>query len=246
MKILDSQPPFDNSDLLAFEQEIGATLPTDYRNFLKRYNGGKPSLSVFKWGEQAYSDSSVRHFFSLSNATDASLRRIRSVYQRSDFRVSLDVLPIAADDGGNLVCIGIQGERHGKVYFWDHEQEGENNSASASVDLQLVSENFKDFLKSLKNSYNPKLDPLYFLDTKDYEGLRELVHKTLGTEYIIPYQDMTLLEYSCRYRNPELTELMLSLGATVTDKALEIARGPMGNARSLELVEQAAQSMRER
>jgi len=31
-----------------------------------------------------------------------------------------DLLPVAQDPGGNLLCVGIRGPRSGRVFFWDH------------------------------------------------------------------------------------------------------------------------------
>ena len=38
-------------------------------------------------------------------------------------RISSDLLAFANDQFGNEICIGITGERLGKIYFWDHEED---------------------------------------------------------------------------------------------------------------------------
>ena len=39
--------PLSEERLQAFEKKLGVTLPPDYREFLKRYNGGKPEPGGF-------------------------------------------------------------------------------------------------------------------------------------------------------------------------------------------------------
>ena len=54
-------------------------------------------------------------------------------------------VPIAHDPGGNLICISCSETENGFVYFWDHENEGNNN-------VYLISKGFNDFIGNLTES----------------------------------------------------------------------------------------------
>jgi hypothetical protein len=48
-------------------------------------------------------------------------------------RIPAWLLPIAADEGGNAICVGLRGEGRGRIYFWDHEREGEGEDPEMAV-----------------------------------------------------------------------------------------------------------------
>ncbi|MEO7734310.1 MAG: SMI1/KNR4 family protein [Kofleriaceae bacterium] len=59
-----------------------------------------------------------------------------------------DTLPIACDPFGNVVLIGLSGDKRGKVYFWDHENEAEGGPDWSNIDL--VADSFDSFMSGLK------------------------------------------------------------------------------------------------
>ncbi|WP_081743142.1 SMI1/KNR4 family protein [Acetivibrio clariflavus] len=50
---------------------------------------------------------------------------IESLFYRVFFHSLLpkDVIPIARDPFGNLICISVSEDSYGKVLFWDHEKD---------------------------------------------------------------------------------------------------------------------------
>jgi SMI1-KNR4 cell-wall len=56
------------------------------------------------------------------------------------------LIPIAEDDGGNLICISCSDNDKGKIYFWNHEEENEDD---LTANLYFVSNSFNEFIDSL-------------------------------------------------------------------------------------------------
>jgi hypothetical protein len=75
------------------------------------------------------------------------LLKTRRTYEN---RVPQDLLPIALAEGGNLVCLGIQGKRTGMVFFWDHERETPEGRKPGHSNVSRIASNFKTLLKNLK------------------------------------------------------------------------------------------------
>ncbi len=65
-------------------------------------------------------------------------------------RIPADFLPIGEGPGGNQICIGINGDVRGAVYFWDHEGEICAKKVGNSAELYLISKSLEEFLESLE------------------------------------------------------------------------------------------------
>ncbi|WP_339527211.1 SMI1/KNR4 family protein [Pseudomonas sp. EA_35y_Pfl2_R111] len=142
-----------NEDVIKrFEEALGSKLPEDYRGFMLDHNGGDPEeRCVFKLKgvDGPYSESLVRYLFAFSAETDESIEYNYEVYTLAK-RLPENILPIGEDPGGNLICLSFQGEDAGKVYFWDHEQEGLTESSSTYSNLQIIADNFYEFIDGLE------------------------------------------------------------------------------------------------
>jgi hypothetical protein len=138
-----SQSGATEAELAAFEREIGAPLPNDYRQFLGSANGGAPEPSGFAFtAAERREESGVRFFLTLDEAAqDYQLRRFRIRYFN---RVPVNTLPVACDSFGNVVLLDLDPLRHGRICFWDHELESERHT-----DLGICANSFQDFAESL-------------------------------------------------------------------------------------------------
>lgn len=113
-----TNPPASLLELAKLEEALGSPLPAQLKSLLMTANGAWiPDVIIPSencpnvpgggiGGEMLYSCSEI-----LEN------REIRSN------QVSPDLLVFGNDDFGNALCIGLHGPRHGKVYFWDHEND---------------------------------------------------------------------------------------------------------------------------
>lgn len=149
--------PLTEERLARLETRLKARLPDDYRQFLLRHNGGRPTRSRFTFiVDEEEQESILEWFFAVhdqpyeedeewdpetskelpphfAQPLEDAWCELRSELPKSG------VLPIARDPGGNLVCLGYAGKRAGKVFFFDHEMEA----------LVPLADSFTEFLNGL-------------------------------------------------------------------------------------------------
>jgi cell wall assembly regulator SMI1 len=130
-----------------FERQIGTTLPETYRSFLLRYNGGHPEPNMFPiQGFYADTHGLLEWFFCIAKGDVYDLAENEQLYHN---RVPPDLLPIATDPGGNLICLAIEGKNQGKIYFWHHEDEVGKGIHPTYNNVYFVANSFDDLLNSL-------------------------------------------------------------------------------------------------
>lgn len=111
--------------------------------------GGQPEPGVFRFAQKTggYTNSRVHWFLSIHDGEYSNLERnVRSLSER----IPPDTIPIADDPFGNVIVIGLQGDQRGKVYFWDHEEEPEDQPDWSNVDL--IADSFDHFMAGLRPS----------------------------------------------------------------------------------------------
>jgi hypothetical protein len=137
-------------DIERAERELGRQIPSAYREFLRKYNGGHPSPSDFKMAgirKGTTQIASVKSFLGIN--TPVETLNLNYVMETFQGRVPAGFFPIARDPGGNLIGIGDFGLRPGKVYFWDHEREAEEGEPPVDTNMYLVSDSFEAFIEGL-------------------------------------------------------------------------------------------------
>ena len=118
-----------------------------YYRFLLKSNGGYPKPNKFKViidGKEI--NDLVDRFLGIHSEEYDNLYDFYETYKT---RIPENLLPIAHDPGGNLLCISFRGEYLGKIYFWDHENEVEENCIPDFNNVYLISQNFDSFLENL-------------------------------------------------------------------------------------------------
>jgi hypothetical protein len=135
-------------EIARFEARRSVLLSAEYKQFLLASNGGCPIPNVFEvpgWHGQA---SGSLFFYGIHEDPDYSLDSACKTY---DERVPADLIPIATDAFGNNICIGWKGERQGKIYFWDHEDELDENGEFVQDyrNVYLVANSLQEFLDNL-------------------------------------------------------------------------------------------------
>lgn len=153
MEINESKPPITEKQLAATERKLKISLPPQYRAFLLRHNGGwpEPDSFVFKQGRGSYSDSTVNRFLAIHDGPHSNFVEYFKTYKTEHPRVPEELVPIANDPGGNLICIALAGDRPGAVYFWDHEEEADFRDGEPATwdNVHLVADSFDAFLQGL-------------------------------------------------------------------------------------------------
>jgi cell wall assembly regulator SMI1 len=144
-KISNSKSQLTVSTIQKLERNLKILLPEEYRNFLLEHNGGKPKPNVFPLPENPIdSNAIVDWFFSI---TEDNIYSLEWYYKTMKNRIPSELLPIATDPGGNLICIQVSGSNIGRLYFWDHEQEPFTNPDDYST-LLMLANNFDEFIDS--------------------------------------------------------------------------------------------------
>jgi hypothetical protein len=149
----DKQPPAPAVELAAFERAIGRSLPDDYRRFLVACNGGYVGGSLWFKGptpEGKAADAGVHHIGGFRKEWHFSLPEHRDCYNG---RIPAALLWIMDDPFGNAVCVGLSGPHRGRVFFWDHENEPDDDwdgAVESAGNLRLLANSFTEFVAGLR------------------------------------------------------------------------------------------------
>jgi cell wall assembly regulator SMI1 len=135
-------------DIVELEQRLEMSLPSDYRQFLLRVNGGQPEPNAFPIRDSPRDTHGLLdRLFSVDDKdTDYDILDNAEVFRD---RVPSDLLPIAFDPGGNLICLAVRGENRGKIYFWDHNNESLPRKTSDYHNVYFVANDFTELIDNL-------------------------------------------------------------------------------------------------
>lgn len=130
-----------------FETLIGQKLPADYRQFLLSFNGGKPENNEFAIPDKQNAAGVNLFYGLLENREWGDL-----IYQREMLleRVPVNVLPIGEASSGNAVCLSLQVDTYGQIFFWDHELEANEDEPATFANLFKIDGSFADFFERLR------------------------------------------------------------------------------------------------
>lgn len=149
MEMEKTNPLINDTCLKALEQLWGFNLPKAYRNFLLECNGGEPKKKCFDLKDK--SDGSViDEFLSIINNYNSNLLLdLKDVGKRCPSHM----IPIADDGFGNRILLSAKGADRGKVYFWDHDMEANDDETPDYSNLSLIADSFEEFTNGL---YEPE------------------------------------------------------------------------------------------
>ncbi|ADM71324.1 hypothetical protein GMA19_03515 [Paenibacillus polymyxa E681] len=138
--------PINNQELETFEETFNLILPNDYKNFLLYHNGGKTVRRRFETKDKTIT-SSIMLFLPLSKETENNLEYYYKKYNIGKI-IPSNFIPFGVDPAGSLICLSINGEDHGTVYFCDLDYIEEDNGLKQEF-IKLVSQSFSEFVNSL-------------------------------------------------------------------------------------------------
>ncbi len=139
--VLPGENKFDNSKFNAFCKENNFIFPEPYVKYLQVYNDGKLELNYIKIPDN---EITIRYFYGTSEDKIFDLKANYQVYQD---RLPSKCVPVAADDCGNLICMSVNTETYGKIYFWDHETMDMNTYENTNLQIEnliLISDSFEE------------------------------------------------------------------------------------------------------
>jgi len=142
LEIQSNNPKLTIEEIEKFEQNNAITLPSEYKSFLLKYNGGYPMQSNFYiHGSNGDFESILNIFYGIGDMYDNLQKNIDFL----DELFEVGFIPIADDPGGNQICICISEKNFGEIRFWEHELGNENELDN----LLFVSKSFSVFIDSL-------------------------------------------------------------------------------------------------
>lgn len=88
------------------------------------------------------------YFFGATGGTTQDCHSLAWNIDNYAGRIPASFVPIASDGGGNIYCIDCGNYEFGRVFYWDHENESdEDDAGDESVqNTHLVAESFDDFM----------------------------------------------------------------------------------------------------
>lgn len=212
--------PLTSGQLVAVEQRLGIHLPEAYRDFLLAHNGGRPKPNVFQ--TQDGTGSSIDWFLGIHNGPYDNFEGYFINYKVTRLALPGNLVPIGHDPGGNLICLSVQGEDTGAVYFWDHERE---TSPPTYANVHLIADSFEGLLDSLREPPKDEWVEINRMQArKDVGALERLIHSGWDVNTVNPVRGDTLLASCAFYNDIEFMKLLLANGAQV-GRALEVAEG---------------------
>jgi hypothetical protein len=132
-------PTQDQVELV--ERLIGAKLPASYIAFLMSSNGGYPEVSMFrdrtKGSCQEWEVDHFFHIFSDLNSTNNVVWQYRHRWNGA----AREIVPIADDGLGNLVCLDLTESEAARVIVWVHDD--------PDLPFVEVADSFEEFVDSL-------------------------------------------------------------------------------------------------
>lgn len=143
----------NSTQIEELEKYVGLNFPYEYKEHLLKNNGGRCSPNVFQFNENGkLTESCIDWFLAVYDGEYDNLKDYIETYKIQEKRLPQQMLPIAHDSGGNLICVSCDSEDKGFIYFWDHEGEV-NYDITTDKDysnLYFIAKSFNEFIDGLE------------------------------------------------------------------------------------------------
>jgi hypothetical protein len=223
----DSYDPPTEAEFSAFEAEIGAALPPDYRELLQHRNGSRfyrtmgypiPASPVHPKNDN-YSDLGVGWFtnmFHLGNwnrshpskdfSDECNLQYQLDFYEG---RIAPKTLPIAESGDTQLFLLDI-GDDYGSVFIWDRDEEDPDEPSKNKF---FAAPSVGDWIQKSRIDIEPtdvteKLPPFRAIQQLDMNGLRGMLDAGLNPN-TVNETGVPLLYFCCDSLYYDAAELLL-------------------------------------
>lgn len=218
--ITGSGPMLSSEKLKALEERLDIALPEQYRDFLLQHNGGTPDLALFECAGGG--GSFVRSFLGAHEGPHSNFE-VKFLALKVTRKALPDNIVAVAEDGfGNLVCLSLAGADVGSVYFWDHERETETPSYK---NMHLIAPSFNEFLAALHSKPVKRFEE-EFRDVFQH-GNAETLRRIIAEGWDVnsgPYRpDISALEFVATANHLEVTRVLLQHGAKM-GRVLEMTK----------------------
>jgi hypothetical protein len=146
--ITDSARPATEEEIGRLESETGVTLPAEYRAFLLRHNGGKPSRRRFTTRDQKVESHATRLFPVDENDEGGLQSEIEGITGCN--LIPREMIPIGIDPGEDRVVLAVGGPDVGRVFYWAWGEEPDPPTCSRKY-MRIIADSFDEFLASLRD-----------------------------------------------------------------------------------------------
>lgn len=211
VKITGEEAPVSLEALEQVEKRLNIHLPDQYRKFLLRHNGGKPTPDLFNCAGGG--GSFVHKFLAINDGPYDNFEQ-ESLSFWANKAVPGNIVPVAYDAFGNYVCLSVSGTDTGSVYFWNHE---EQTGKTSYRDLCLIAESFDQLLASLYEkpvaSFEAEMNQIF------QHGNIAVLHQIIAAGWDVnsgPFRpDVTALEVAAMNNKTDIARVLLEHGARV-------------------------------
>lgn len=153
-RLTEIGPALTSAVISRFEGETGRPIPEPYRAFLLSVNGGQlpETATVFRYrlSNGRSVEGALRALLGIDAAHEfRDLRHHLEIYV-VPARIPRDLYPIGTDYGGNLILMGADGPRLGRIYFWEHELEASDGEPPTERNIFPLADSLESFLQGLK------------------------------------------------------------------------------------------------
>ncbi len=222
--LIDSWIQATEGDLLRFEKHVKMTLPTSYRSFIVKRNGGYFAYSAdYPPARDTPCGGGIDAFFSYNCPKELSHCDVYEEWRLHKGRIPRDTVPIANAPGG-LVLINT---RNGHVLFWERDRE----MWSPPEENQLfLASDFSTYLKGLcvpdlaerrRDSWDNK-EPFISIISHDVKGWEGWLEKTRLDELTTAVK-LKLFQYASGAGNIAVVRDLLQQG-TIDPRSPETCR----------------------
>lgn len=136
VEFVNTGSQISQGDISEFENKYEVSLPQEYKDFLLQTNGGRPEPDFFPFSDDGFV---VTWFYNLKNGKHLLELTLELLWIAEQI-VPRTLIPIARDQGGDLVCISLNEEEYGKIYMW---------FGSTDSDPVFLAESFTEFIDAL-------------------------------------------------------------------------------------------------
>ena len=141
--------PLNEDFLKTLEMYLDINFPSEYRFFLRDFNGGKTGNRGFSMKNDQKNRSALDRLFGfVPNKYNNILLYLKNYKDR----IPQNTFPIGYDPFGNLILISVKNKDRGKIYFWDHEMEADEGETPDCSNLTLIADSFDEFIEGLDSS----------------------------------------------------------------------------------------------
>ena len=141
-------PPVDGKRIAAFEKAHSLSLPPRFKEFIKKFNGGRPVPGMFPidgfrdnpWGR-------IQAFFGIDS--DIQSENLDSIMAELGGRIPRGILPVGCTEGDDFVCVDLR-RATDLVVYWDRRSFW-GTSVWNEADLYFVANSFAELLRILRD-----------------------------------------------------------------------------------------------